>query len=106
MTAMGTDYDVHSALSEASVIPDVRFTSKDDHAIISMVSNHLGYSILPKLSLNGVESQVKVLPLSPNCSRNLGIAIKSKETMSPAAAKFIGLTKEMIPKLNDMSCTF
>lgn len=106
MTAMGTDYDVHSALSEASVIPDVRFTSKDDHAIISMVSNHLGYSILPRLSLNGVESQVKVLPLSPNCSRNLGIAVKSKETMSPAAAKFIGLTKEMIPELNDVSCTF
>ena len=99
MTAMGTDYDVHSALSESSVVPDVRFTSKDDHAIISMVANHLGYTILPELIVKGFESQVKILPLLPQMSRHLGIALKSKAAMSPATSKFIGLTKEMLPSL-------
>lgn len=100
MTAMGTDYDVHTALSKSNVVPDVRFTSKDDHAIISMVSNHLGYTILPELIVKGFESQVQVLPLLPHISRHLGIALKSKNTMSPATSKFIGLTKEMIPSLS------
>lgn len=99
MTAMGTDYDVHTALSESNVVPDVRFTSKDDHAIISMVSNHLGYTILPRLIVNGYENQVKILNLEPSFSRNLGIAIKSIDTMSPASSKFIALTKEMLPDL-------
>ena len=80
-------------------MPDIRFTSKDDHAIISMVSNHLGYSILPQLIVQGFEDQVKVRPLDPPFSRELGIALKSQEVMSPAAAKFLSLTKNMLPAL-------
>lgn len=99
MTAMGTDYDVHTVLSNAEIVPNVKFTSKDDHAIISMVSNHLGYSILPKLTLNGVESQVKAHYLMPQYSRELGIALKSTEIVSPAAGKFIKLTRELLPEL-------
>ena len=99
MTAMGTDYDVHSVLSNSNIVPDVRFTSKDDHAIISMVSNHLGYTILPELIVKGFENQVKALPLEPSVSRNLGIALKSVDSMSPAVSKFIALTKEILPTL-------
>lgn len=99
MTAMGTDYDVHSVLSNSNIVPDVRFTSKDDHAIISMVSNHLGYTILPELIVKSVDEQVKVLPLKPAVSRNLGIALKSENTMSPAVSKFITLTKKILPTL-------
>lgn len=99
ITAMGTDYDVHNALSGSDIVPDIRFTSKDDHAIISMVSNHLGYSILPQLIVRGFEEQVKVRPLDPPFARELGIALKSQEVMSPAAAKFLSLTKNMLPEL-------
>lgn len=96
---IGTDYDVHSVLSNSNIVPDVRFNSKDDHAIISMVSNHLGYTILPELIVKGFESQVKTLPLKPSVSRNLGIALKSVDSMSPAVSKFIALTKEILPTL-------
>lgn len=99
MTAMGTDYDVHSVLSNSNIVPDVRFTSKDDHAIISMVANHLGYTILPELIVKSVDEQVKVLPLNPAVSRNLGIALKAENTMSPAVSKFITLTKKILPTL-------
>lgn len=99
MTAMGTDYDVHNALTSSNVKPNVLFSSKDDHAIISMVSNHLGFTILPELIVRGFESQVQALPLEPYYARDLGIAFKSEETMSPASSKFIELTKSMLPEI-------
>jgi len=99
ISAMGTDYDIHYALNSSKVTPNIRYTSTDDHAIISMISNHLGISILPKLVFRDLEDSVASYPLQPYYSRMLGIAIKSKETMSPAAGKFINITKETLPDL-------
>ncbi|MGN0424837.1 MAG: LysR family transcriptional regulator [Acetatifactor sp.] len=99
ISAMGTDYDIHHALSTSGVEPKILFSSKDDHAIISMIANQLGISILPKLVIRNFENQVSSYPLEPFYQRTLGIAVKSKETMSPAAIKFLNLTKEMLPQL-------
>lgn len=99
ISAMGTDYDIHYALSSSGVSPNIRYTSTDDHAIISMIANHLGISILPKLVFRDLENSVAAYPLKPYYFRMLGIALKSKENMSPAAAKFINLTKETLPEL-------
>lgn len=94
---MGTDYDIHYALEKAAVSPNIRYSSKDDHAIISMVNNRLGISILPKLIVSGFESQVTILPLKPYCYRNLGIGLRSLADLSPAAAKFVEFTKRILP---------
>ena len=99
ISAMGTDYDVHHALTKSDISPDILFSSKDDHAIISMVSNKLGISILPSLIVKGFEDQVSCYPLNPYYERVLGIAVKSKEALSPAAAKFVSLTKKLLPEL-------
>lgn len=103
ISAMGTDYDVHYALNSANVTPNIHFTSKDDHAIISMISNHLGISILPQLVIQGYENQIKAYPLKPYCSRNLGVAVKSRQGMSPAAKKFLRLTKDILLEINSES---
>lgn len=99
ISAMGTDYDIHHALSTSKVEPNILFSSKDDHAIISMIANKLGISILPKLVIRNFENQVSAYPLDPFYQRTLGVAVKSKENMSPAAVKFLNLTKEMLPEL-------
>lgn len=99
ISATGTDYDVHHALKCSNVVPHIQFSSKDDHAIISMVANHLGISILPQLILNQYKEDILALPLKPYYSRNLGIALKSKENVTPASVKFIRLVKEMLPEL-------
>ena len=52
---MSTDHDVHHALDSSNVKTNTHFTSKDDHAIISMIANHLGISILPQLVVQGYE---------------------------------------------------
>jgi DNA-binding transcriptional LysR family regulator len=100
ISAMGTDYDIHHALDSSKITPSICFTSKDDHAIISMVANKLGISILPKLILRNFESQVATYPLEPFYSRSLGIAMKSKETLSPASKKFIRMAIDMMSELN------
>lgn len=43
--------------------------------------------------------QIISYPLDPYYYRTLGVAVKSKDNMSPAAVKFLNLTKEMIPEL-------
>jgi DNA-binding transcriptional LysR family regulator len=64
-----------------------------------MVANRLGLSILPKLHLRGTDNIVSVYPLDPPFSRTLGIAMKSKDSLSPAARRFIKLTEELLPGL-------
>lgn len=99
ISAMGTDYDIHHALSTSEVEPNILFSSKDDHAIISMIANKLGISILPRLVIRNFEDQISSYPLEPFFQRTLGVAVKSKENMSPAAVKFLNLAEKMLPEL-------
>ncbi|MCI6284826.1 LysR family transcriptional regulator [Selenomonas sp.] len=89
LSADGTDYDIHHMLSTTKIRPTIRFTSKDDHAIVSMVANHLGMSILPRLVVLDLAHLVHMLPLAPEFHRTLGIAYKEKSALTPAARKFI-----------------
>ena len=89
LSADGTDYDIHHMLSTTKIRPTIRFTSKDDHAIVSMVANHLGMSILPRLVVLDLAHLVHMLPLAPDFHRTLGIAYKEKSALTPAARKFI-----------------
>lgn len=84
----GVDYDVHEALKKANIHPDIKYTSKDDHAIVSMVANNLGLSILPNLVLNGITKNVDIMPLYPALSRTLGLVCKESEELRPAAKAF------------------
>ena len=46
-----SDHDARRALDSAGVKPNVRFYTKDDYAIIAMVEQGLGMSIMPELLL-------------------------------------------------------
>lgn len=94
----GVDYDIHYALEDAGVKPNIRFYSNDDHAIIAMVGHHLGISVLPGLVLQGSEDQIAAYPLEPYYERELGVALKSRERLSPASVRFLNLTKEILEK--------
>lgn len=85
----GFDYDVEGILSRAGVTPQIQFTSTNDHVIISMVSNHLGISLMPKLMLKGYEETVTLLPIDPPASRHLGIGMIAQELLTPAAKEFL-----------------
>ncbi len=92
------DYDVHEFLNANDIHPDICFSSANDHAILSMVEHHLGISILPELILKNSSRDIKTLPLNPLVTRTLGIYLLSKNSISPAALKFITYAKNLITK--------
>ena len=83
-----SDHDARRALDSAGVKPNVRFYTKDDYAIIAMVEQGLGMSIMPELLLKGRHDDLLALPLVPEAKRTIGLAIAAGEKAGPATRKF------------------
>lgn len=83
-----SDQDSRRALEAAGVKPNVRFYTKDDYAIIAMVENGLGMSIMPELLLKGRTDRVRVLPTIPEAKRTIGLAIAAGDRAGPATRRF------------------
>lgn len=89
------DYDIHRVLSNLSRFPRVKYTSRNDFAIIAMVECGLGLTILPQLLLQDSTDKVAILPLDPPFHRSLGIGVLNQKDISPAVARFIRLVRKM-----------
>lgn len=85
----GTVNEIRDIFELHGIHPKVRFTARDDYAIISMVESGLGISILPELVLNRTPYRVVQKELSVPAYRRLGICLKSGEHTSPALRKFL-----------------
>lgn len=59
--------------TSAKIVETIQIHSIDDDALISLVEQGLGVSILPGLSLKDISENVCVLPLKPELKRKLGI---------------------------------
>ena len=90
-----SDHDARRALEAAGVKPNVRFYTKDDYAIIAMVEQGLGISIMPELLLKGRHDRLIQLPLQPESKRTIGLAIASS---GPATRKFADYVVEFVKK--------
>lgn len=100
ISAEGVDYDIRYALQSTGVTPYTHFPSKDDLVITSMVSSGLGVSILPRLVFESKKEDVLALPLEPRFSRELGIGIRSRKSLSPAARRFVEVIQKTLPGLH------
>ena len=83
-----SDHDARRALEAAGVKPNVRFYTKDDYAIIAMVEQGLGMSIMPELLLKGRHDELLTLPLVPEARRTIGIAFAAHSHPGPATRRF------------------
>ena len=83
-----SDHDARRALEAAGVKPNVRFYTKDDYAIIAMVEQGLGISIMPELLLKGRHDNIQILPLVPESKRVIGVAIAAGDRAGPATRRF------------------
>ena len=81
-------------LREASFHPNVRWSSKDELAILAMVRAGLGVSVMPGLYLRESHPGVVVLPLRPRAYRQLGASVPSLKDLSPAAKRFLESAKQ------------
>ena len=83
-----SNHDARRALEAAGLKPNVRFTTKDDYAIIAMVEQGLGVSIMPELLLRDRDDGVVTRPLDPPSSRTVALAIPAAAHVGPAARRF------------------
>ncbi len=93
-----SDHDARRALDAVGLRPNVRFATKDDYAIVAMVEQGLGVSIMPELLLRGQNRSVEKRPLSPAVSRTLALAIPAGKKTGPAARAFASFAAEWVKK--------
>ena len=70
----------------------IPFASADDAAVISLIREGMGISILPLLSCKAEEKGIRTIPLTPSVKRTLGFAYK--KSCPPAVEKFISFIKD------------
>lgn len=98
MPALGRDDDVTELLRRNGVMPDIRFSTLDNFAAISMIEQGLGMCIMNELITNGWQSDVAKIPLEPPQKITLGIAMRSLKNASPAARRFVKCAAENLTR--------
>ena len=79
-----SNHDVRRAFRAVKAKPHIRFETKDDYAVIAMVRQGLGVSIMPSLLLRGNTDGVEIRPIDPPASRTIALAAA---TDAPAATR-------------------
>lgn len=85
----GENSDIPAIFKRNHINPQVHFTTWDDYAIMSMVENGLGISILPELILQRIPYHIVIKELEIPAYRNIGIAMRSKKALPLAAKRFL-----------------
>lgn len=81
--------DAMEIFRQHNLQPQVHFTTWDDFAIMSMVEQGMGVSILPELILQRIPYNVVIRELDVTVKRELVLALRSKKDASIAMKKFI-----------------
>lgn len=85
----GAKAEISEIFERNKLTPNVRFTTWDDYAVMSMVESGLGVAILPELILKRVPYRIIAKELDVPAYRNIGLALRDKKTASLAVKRFI-----------------
>ena len=96
-----SDHDARRALEAAGVKPNVRFYTKDDYAIIAMVEQGLGISVMNRLITEKHICSIAMLPVDPPSRITMGVALHSKTDASPAVKMFLKYAVRMLTKTEE-----
>ncbi len=94
MLSEGGDIDVTRIFNQHQIRPTIKYELDEDKAIISMVRDNLGISILSEMALSGYSKEISILELEVASHRLIGLATTS--TVSPATKKFIEKVKTWV----------
>ena len=89
----GAKAEISELFESNGLVPNVVFTTWDDYAIMSMVENGLGVSILPELILRRIPYNISVLPLDVPAYRDICLVMRDRSKLPSAAKSFIGYLK-------------
>ena len=99
MPSQGFDKDIMRLFNRIGVKPHILPTWVDDPTVISMVSHGLGVSMMTELTVRGRTDGVKLLPVEPASSRELGLAVRSLDAASDGLRHFIDCTKRVVAEM-------
>ena len=85
----GAKAEISEIFERNNLTPNVKFTTWDDYAVMSMVESGLGIAILPELILKRVPYKIIAKELDVPAHRNIGLALRDKKTASLAVKRFI-----------------
>ncbi len=88
------DGELSKFLKNASYQPKITYSAKDDFAVMAMVEKGLGMSILPELLMKDTAYRLKKVELDPPIYREICLAYKNTQSLSPVARAWIRHVKE------------
>ena len=89
----GGKTEVSELLERNHVHPDIRFTTWEDFAIMAMAEKGLGIGILPDMILRRIPYKFEIRSLEKPYYREIGLAMKNRNRLTPATQKFIEYLK-------------
>ncbi|WP_375345642.1 LysR family transcriptional regulator [Priestia megaterium] len=98
MPTYGGYHDIKQLFEEQGVQPEIRFELMDESAILSMITHHLGISILPEMLLDAIPQGLRAIPFQVDSYRSIGLA--TRYHLSPAAKKFAETTQVWLQDSN------
>ena len=85
----GAKAEISAIFERNNLKPNVKFTTWDDYAVMSMVESGLGVSILPQLILKKVPYNIVAKELDVPAFREIGFTMRNRKTASLAVRRFI-----------------
>jgi len=85
----GAKAEISEIFEKHHISPQIRFITWDDYAIMSMVENGLGISILPELILRRIPYRIITKELEVPAFRDIGIAMRSQASLPLASKRFL-----------------
>ena len=94
MPGLGFDDDIGAVFNEYNVKPFVTQTYVDDPAVIAMVENGQGISMLSDLIIKNTSNRAKIVPIVPEVSRTIAISYKPDKILTLPMKRLISLAKK------------
>lgn len=99
----GFDPDMLRVMESVKAKVSYKAAGVEDKALINLISQGLGAALLPGLAVRDYGDKVKLLPLSPEAHRDLGIAVRSLDDMSDAVRSFIEEFTDFVKKTENLA---
>ena len=92
------DNDTRELFRKTQHTPRITYSAKDDYAVMAMVEQGLGVSVMNRLITEKRICDVAMIPIDPPASITLGAALHSHTEASPAVKMFLKYAVRMLTR--------
>lgn len=92
------DYETGELFRQNRIKPHIRYRLNDDYAVLKMVEQGFGITILPKLLIHNAPFDICVRPFAEHFYRTIGIAFNPTEGVPRVIKEFLNHVQEYTKK--------